>query len=217
MSRSFAESLWGKQNDSEPEYPAALVAAAARGRPAGCLQWRRCRRRGREYGRSQHRRRQPTILTRALAKLPDWNGAWEPMRFARPAAPAGAPPAPPKLTPEYAKQYEAFQEKNRKTPGLNFVTNVANCVPAGLPGSMSQPYPLEFLFTPGRVTIIIETYSVVRRDLHRSSSLAAGRAGSELSGHARRDTGKATRWSSRRRGSCRRPARSRASSATAIS
>jgi hypothetical protein len=28
---------------------------------------------------------------------------------------------------------------------------------------MLQPYPLEFLFTPGRVTIAIETYSVVRR------------------------------------------------------
>ena len=98
-----------------------------------------------------------------LAKLPDWNGAWEPMRFARPNAPAAAPPPPPKLTPKYAAQYAAFQEKNKKTPGINFVTNVANCVPAGLPGSMQQPYPLEFLFTPGRVTIIIETYSVVRR------------------------------------------------------
>jgi hypothetical protein len=28
---------------------------------------------------------------------------------------------------------------------------------------MMQPYPIEFLFTPGRVTILIETYSVVRR------------------------------------------------------
>lgn len=57
----------------------------------------------------------------------------------------------------------AYQEKNRTTPGLNFVSNVANCIPAGLPGSMLQPYPIEFLFTPGRVTINIETYSVVRR------------------------------------------------------
>ena len=97
-----------------------------------------------------------------LAKWPDWNGAWEPMRLARPGA-GGPPPAPPKLTPKYAEQYAAFQEKNRKTPGINFVTQVANCLPPGVPGSMQQPYPMEFLFTPGRVTIIIETYSMVRR------------------------------------------------------
>jgi hypothetical protein len=97
----------------------------------------------------------------ALAKLPDWTGLWEPLLFTTGAK--AAPPAPPKLTPAYAKQYAAFQEKNRTTPGLNFVSNVANCVPSGLPGSMLQPYPIEFLFTPGRVTINIETYSVVRR------------------------------------------------------
>jgi hypothetical protein len=97
-----------------------------------------------------------------IPKLPDWSGVWEPARMARPAAGSGPPP-PPKLTPAYAKQYEAFQEKNRTTPGINFVSDVANCVPAGLPGSMLQPYPIEFLFTPGRVTIIIETYSLVRR------------------------------------------------------
>ena len=99
-----------------------------------------------------------------LAKLPDWTGVWEPARFAGRPAPANeGPPAPPKLTPEYAAKYAAFQEKNRKTPGINFVTEVANCVPPGLPGSMNQPYPMEFLFNPGRVTILIETYSMTRR------------------------------------------------------
>ena len=97
-----------------------------------------------------------------LAKLPDWSGVWEPMRLARPSADA-KPPEPPKLTPAYAKQYAAFQEKNRTTPGINFISEVANCVPPGVPGSMQQPYPIEFLFTPGRVTILIETYSLVRR------------------------------------------------------
>ncbi len=108
----------------------------------------------------------------ALGKLPDWSGAWEPARMARPPAGAtdaasGAPPPPrpqpPKLTPAYAKQYAAFQEKNKTTPGINFVSQVANCVPPGVPGSMNQPYPIEFLFTPGRVTIFIETYSMARR------------------------------------------------------
>jgi hypothetical protein len=99
----------------------------------------------------------------SLAKLPDWSGVWEPMRFARPGAAAPPPPAAPKLTPKYAAQYAAYQEKNKTTPGINFVSTVANCVPPGLPGSMQQPYPIEFLFTPGRVTILIETYSLVRR------------------------------------------------------
>ena len=97
-----------------------------------------------------------------LAKLPDWSGVWEPMRFARPGK-AEAPPAPPKLTAKYAGQYSAYQEKNKSTPGINFVSQVANCVPPGLPGSMQQPYPIEFLFTPGRVTVLIETYSLIRR------------------------------------------------------
>ena len=97
----------------------------------------------------------------ALAKLPDWSGAWEPM-FMSP--PPGAPrPAPPKLTPKYAAQYAKYLAKNRTTPGLNFVSDVANCVPPGLPVSMQWPYPIEFLFTPGRVTILIESDHLVRR------------------------------------------------------
>ncbi len=38
----------------------------------------------------------------------------------------------------------------------------ANCLPPGMPGIMSQPYPMEFLLTPGQVTIVIEAYSQVR-------------------------------------------------------
>jgi len=98
----------------------------------------------------------------ALAKLPDWSGVWEPAFGARPTA-GRAPPAPPKLTPAYAAQYAKFQQKNRTTPGINFVSSVASCVPPGVPQSMQEPYPIEFLFTPGRVTILIETYSIVRR------------------------------------------------------
>lgn len=107
-----------------------------------------------------------------LASLPDWSGVWEPMRLARPGA-VSKPPQPPKLTPAYAPQYAAYQEKNRTTPGINFVSEVANCVPPGLPGSMQQPYPIEFLFTPGRVTILIETDSMVRRVYTDGSALPA--------------------------------------------
>ncbi|HTW36983.1 MAG TPA: hypothetical protein VMD49_00265 [Steroidobacteraceae bacterium] len=98
----------------------------------------------------------------SLARLPDWSGVWEPTFSPRPRARQGGP-APPKLTAAYAAQYAKFQQKNRTTPGINFVSDVASCVPPGVPQSMQEPYPIEFLFTPGRVTILIETYSLVRR------------------------------------------------------
>lgn len=97
----------------------------------------------------------------ALARLPDWSGVWEPLR-GRPAA-GQAPPAPPELTPLYQAQYTRYLARNRATPGINFVSPVASCVPPGLPQSMLEPYPIEFLFTPGRVTILIETDSLIRR------------------------------------------------------
>jgi hypothetical protein len=98
----------------------------------------------------------------SLAKLPDWSGVWDPLFAPRPT-PGQARPAPPKLTPAYASQYAKYQAKNRSTPGINFVSTVASCVPPGVPQSMQEPYPIEFLFTPGRVTILIETDSIVRR------------------------------------------------------
>lgn len=100
----------------------------------------------------------------ALAKLPDWSGVWDPT-FMRPPAGQARParPAPPQLTPPYAAQYAKYLAKNRKTPGLNFVSDQASCVPPGLPQSMTEPYPIEFLYTPGRVTILIETDHIVRR------------------------------------------------------
>jgi len=116
---------------------------------------------------------QPDPGYAALAKLPDWSGVWEPAMFARPGAPPPPPPGPPKLTPQYAKQFDGFQAKNRTTPGLNFVSSVANCVPPGLPVSMTQPYPIEFLFTPGRVTVMIESYSMFRRIYTDGSPLPA--------------------------------------------
>ena len=38
----------------------------------------------------------------------------------------------------------------------------ANCLPPGMPGIMGQPYPMEFLLTPGQVTILIEAYNQIR-------------------------------------------------------
>ena len=117
----------------------------------------------------------------AVAKLPDFTGVWEvtmggPPRAARgPATPAGPPGSGPRaaragrgfggfgrgpqpsLTPEYAAKAKA-----EAAPSIGNESPTANCLPPGLPGIMTQPYPMEFLLTPGQVTIIIEAYSQTR-------------------------------------------------------
>ena len=101
-----------------------------------------------------------------LAKLPDFNGVWElsfgapPSRGGTPAAPArggrGRGTAAPSLTPEYAAKKRAFDANPPED------SEAANCLPPGMPGIMGQPYPMEFLLTPGQVTIVIEAYTQVR-------------------------------------------------------
>ena len=96
-----------------------------------------------------------------LAKLPDFGGVWEVTRGPAPAAGGGnaarpAAPEPPSLTPKYAEKLAAY----RAHPPQD--SSAANCVPAGMPGVMSQPYPLEFILSPGKVTVIAEAYMQVR-------------------------------------------------------
>jgi hypothetical protein len=99
----------------------------------------------------------------AIAKLPDLTGVWE-VTFGAPAGRgggggrgrAGGPPAGPQLTPAYAEKRRANLAKGVED------SQTANCLPPGMPGIMGQPYPMEFLMTPGLVTIVIEAYSQVR-------------------------------------------------------
>jgi hypothetical protein len=90
----------------------------------------------------------------ALAKLPDFTGVWE--RGGGGGAGRGAAPAGPSLTPEYEARRKAYQASAPED------SEAANCLPAGMPGIMTQPYPMEFLLTPGKVTIVIEAYTQVR-------------------------------------------------------
>ena len=127
---------------------AAAVAADAPGKPPTAAQWA------------------------ALAKLPDWSGIWEVdwRGQRRAAAPAGAtaaggPPRfamrpQPKLKPKYQAMAAAYRAARAK--GENIQGESANCVPPGLPGIMSQPYPIEFLYSPGKVVILIEAYMQFR-------------------------------------------------------
>ncbi|MEI9965173.1 MAG: hypothetical protein WDM92_11175 [Caulobacteraceae bacterium] len=96
----------------------------------------------------------------ALGRLPDWDqGVWQ-IDWGTLFTPGGRP-VPPSLTPHYAAKYKAYQASQKE--GENVQNQNANCIPPGVPQIMQMPYPLEFLFTPGRVTIAIETDSQVRR------------------------------------------------------
>jgi len=121
---------------------------------------------------AQHVTKSPTAADwAAMAKLPDFNGVWELGTVGgggraggatgRGAPPAGrgraaGPPAGPQLTPAYAARKQKLQEAAPED------SQTANCLPPGMPGIMGQPYPIEFLLTPGKVTIVIEAYTQVR-------------------------------------------------------
>jgi len=88
----------------------------------------------------------------ALGKLPDWSGLWV-FNFA-------PPPAPPVLTPAFQARVDAAKAAQAK--GLDS-PRPSNCLPPGMPLIMAQPYNVEILFSPGRVTIVQEAYMQVRK------------------------------------------------------
>jgi hypothetical protein len=94
----------------------------------------------------------------SLSRLPDWQGIWELDWKHNPGLLGGGTPGP--LTPSAQAaldKYVALQQK-----GENLQTQDANCLPTGMPGIMTEPYPIEFLFNPGMVVMVIETFSQVR-------------------------------------------------------
>jgi hypothetical protein len=66
----------------------------------------------------------------------------------------GAPP----LTPEYQRKYDENQAARAKLE-----VGAEACEWPGMPRIMTYPYPLEILHTPGRITMIFEAESQVRR------------------------------------------------------
>jgi len=117
-----------------------------------------------------------------LAQWPDWSGFWEfdwrNERAAQlaaaqqvstaPQAPApqtaSAPPSSRqpamKLRPEAQARRDAYAKAREK--GENEQTQAANCVPPGLPGILTQPYPIEFLYQPGKVVMLTEAFMQFR-------------------------------------------------------
>jgi hypothetical protein len=93
----------------------------------------------------------------SIAKLPEIGGLWEITFGGGPRAPGEAP----SFTPAYAAKQKSYQEAQAR--GEIEDGPAANCVPNGMPSIMTQPYPIEVLLTPGKVTILIEAYSQWRQ------------------------------------------------------
>jgi len=92
---------------------------------------------------------------------PGGNRGAAPQRGARGDGGGGAAAGGRGGAPSFTPQYEAMRAAAARSPQPED-NNTANCLPPGMPGIMTQPYPMEFLMTPGKVTIIIEAYTQVR-------------------------------------------------------
>jgi hypothetical protein len=89
----------------------------------------------------------------ALDALPDWGGAWF-VTF----PPGAARSQPPKLKGPYLAAYEKWRQQVKANDG-QLATSQSNCLPPGMPSIMAVPqYPIEFVFTPGRVIIHHEAW-----------------------------------------------------------
>lgn len=89
----------------------------------------------------------------SLDSLPDWGGAWflstERGRASQP---------PPKLKGPYLAAYEKWRQEVKANDG-QVAASQSNCMPPGMPVIMGVgQYPVEFFFTPGRVTMHFEAW-----------------------------------------------------------
>src|SRR4051812_1469083 len=97
----------------------------------------------------QHKLDRPEWST--LGRLPDWGGTWVPDR-SDPKHPWGV--GDPTWTPDAAKQIAELTAADKAGNPLNIYIN---CLPEGMPSFVIMTLnATEFLFTPGRVTILGE-------------------------------------------------------------
>jgi len=95
----------------------------------------------------------------SIAKLPDWSGVWVL------AADTGGKEASEDsfgtdngrvpLTPKYKEMRDAARASRAQN-------SLSNCLPAGTPGVLQHGFLHEYLFTPGRVTVLVEDGEVRR-------------------------------------------------------
>ena len=93
-----------------------------------------------------------------LNQLPDWGGVWTYNFLPMP----GTKREMPELKGQYLADYQAWQKIANANHG-EVPHEGSYCKPPGMPGIMMVgQYPIEFLFTPGRVTIHHEAWMQLR-------------------------------------------------------
>jgi hypothetical protein len=104
----------------------------------------------------------------SIKQLPDWSGVWAPSRPQRPRGSAGPGAgfvfgADVPLKPKYAAERDERMAAVRGDKGLDKIplSNSGLCLPNGTPANMG-PVAHEYLYSPGRVTILLEN-SEIRR------------------------------------------------------
>ncbi len=91
-----------------------------------------------------------------LDALPDWRGLWFPA-FGQVGG------GDPVLIGEALETWEMHQARLAADAHYEVPETTDNCEPDGMPSFMTFPYSLEFLFTPGKVTIVQEALMQIRR------------------------------------------------------
>jgi hypothetical protein len=103
----------------------------------------------------------------ALAALPDWSGTWanepESSNAGFKDCCAGDGSHIP-FTPKFAEWRRAVGRGEDVNPGGSNRNNSATCIPAGMPAVLAHPILFEFLFTPGRVTMIFNDNEIRKID-----------------------------------------------------
>jgi hypothetical protein len=102
-----------------------------------------------------------------IAKLPDWTGTWLVTAVPSPVV-SGAPLS---VAPDYAKK---FADAKAKAKASGKVDNGLNeCEPNGMPTMMNEKgMQYQFLFTPGRLTVVPEDNQVRRIYTNRDKHIA---------------------------------------------
>jgi hypothetical protein len=109
----------------------------------------------------------------SIAKLPDWSGTWALTNKEHERATRETQLM--KFTPKYLQQLEA-ERRGRPDESLG------KCLPAGMPGLMMHTIGYEWLFTPGRVTMITENGEVRRIRTDGSPHLSLREIGASYEG-----------------------------------
>jgi hypothetical protein len=108
----------------------------------------------------------------ALDRLPDWTGTWANEQASTKAGLQdccfGNGEHVP-FTPRYAEWRKRVGQGEVVNPGGSNLNNIAQCIPAGVPGVMAHPILVEFLFSPGRVTMIFNDGEIRKVDTSGAS------------------------------------------------